>query len=84
MTYEHVHIAGDGGHHGVVYLGEDGRVHTDSSCLAEFAIHDINHRGLRPEDGQKLLDSIVDRLDPATLMTAHHCHRHECLVRLSR
>lgn len=79
-----MHIADDGPGHGLVLLGADGRAHSDGSRLAEFAIREINHRGLRPEHGQKLLDSIVDRLDLATLMSAWHCDEPDCLAHLSR
>lgn len=71
----HVHIQDEQGE-GIVYLDENGHAVGDGSPLAHFAIHELNHRGVKPEHGEALLKSIVKRLDDATRVGAHLCDEH--------
>ncbi len=73
-----VHILDHGRVIGTLSL-HNGHVIDDGSIAAQNAI-EMNHEGLQRHHGQALLDSIVTKLDKATLVHAVHCdkphHRH--------
>jgi hypothetical protein len=62
---------------GTIFLDRDGRAQDDGSHAAYHFLHELDH-GLSPEDGQTLLDAIVMRLDPSTLVAARRCDDPSC------
>lgn len=68
----HIHITRDGTIVGTLALDGDGHVVDDGTPAAINAIEHMNH-GRSRWDGQRALDAVVDHLDRATLVGAHHC-----------
>lgn len=74
----HIHITSDGDVIGTVFLDHDGIVKDDGTPAAINAVHHMNHKGLKPEHGEKLLQSILKKLDRATLIGGHECNDPDC------
>lgn len=69
----HIHITENGRDLATIAVGTDGQIYHEGPA-AEHFIHEMNH-GKTIHDGQALLDAIVQKLDPSTMIAAHHCNQ---------